>query len=113
MKKRAVVVLFAVCFSSAALMADEKKPVVIEEKSIVVAPGPEAPALLKVMSNGAMSVALDGQLDHRLVAFINENGELELTCTDDHQLAAALEQHPESIMRLRRTRGATAQKERE
>ena len=113
MRKHAFAVLFAVCLSSGALMAAEKKSDVIEERLITVAPGPEAPALLKVMANGALTVALENQLDHRLVAFINENGELELNCTDDHQLAAALVQQPESIMRLRRARSAVSQKERE
>lgn len=41
-------------------------------------------------SSGAVSIALDETTDHAFIATYNEEGELVLTCTDDHGAVAAM-----------------------
>ena len=104
MNKRAFAVLFAVCLSSGALVADEKKSVVVEEQYVTLAGQPDKPVLMKVMSNGSIVAMFDDHFTHKLVAFVNEAGQIEMTCTDDHRLAEAIVAQPDTILRLRRGR---------
>lgn len=106
MRKLACAVLLF-CVSSGALMAEEKKPApVVEEQLLTLKAEAEKPLVLKMTSDGAVGVEFDDRFDHRLVAFVNAAGEIELTCTDDHQLAEALVAQPaDTILRIRGTRG--------
>ena len=109
MKRRVYAVLVFVFLSSGALLADDQKParVVVDEQLLMVTAQPERPLVMRTLSDGGAHVVLDERFEHKLVARVNEAGELELTCTDDHELAAALlRNQPESIMRLRGNRGA-------
>ena len=113
MRRSSWAVLFVVSLSCGVVLAEEKKPVVIEEHVVTTANEPEKPLLLKVQSNGVVSVALDDHFTHRLVAFRNESGVLEFTCTDDHRFADMLVAQPQSILRLRSERSVTRKAERE
>jgi len=93
--------------SSGALMAEEVKPVTVVKQQLLTLPDkPQKPLVMNIMSDGAMVVELDERFEHRLVAVVNESGQVELICTDDHQLADALMAEPvDTILRLRGGRG--------
>lgn len=98
--------LAVLCVSSGALLAGESpaKPAAETEK----------PLLMTVTANGGIAIQLDDSFDHRLVAFVNEAGQIELTCTDDHQLADALVAEPaDTILRIRGTRGRRVERKAE
>lgn len=104
--------LLVLCVSSGAILADEPKAAtVVEEQMLTLTAEADRPLLLKVLSNGGVGIELDDRFDHRMVAFVNEAGQIELTCTDDHQLADALVAEPvDTILRIRGARGRVERK---
>jgi hypothetical protein len=108
------VLLFAVLCSSAVMAAEQKAaPEVVAQQPLTLTAQPEEkPLMMRMMSNGAVGIALDDQFDHRLVARVNEAGEIELTCTDDHELAQMLLANKPPVDTILRIRGGRAQQRR-
>jgi hypothetical protein len=115
MKTRLVVLVSALCFCAVSLFASApqqrqdpgtpanaavqaavdaqgnlRQPTAAEQQALAAAANarPSIMRLPMVHANGMVSIALDESSDHLLVIRTDADGNLSLTCTDDHDEAA-------------------------
>ncbi len=110
----------AICVSAGSLLASEpnqqiaadpngqhRQPTIAEQQELIAlaAARVAAPKVVRTHANGMMSIAIDETHDHHFIAMINDEGQLMLTCTDDHVAITAMtvsaNNKTDSIMRIK------------